>query len=86
MAIDMAGDNKWELFGDSGAGCRLTIEVEPKHNDFREVYYSKGHTKAILLVKVLSDLIEARYQKPFNFSYIKTAIKLLNRALKDYGI
>lgn len=70
MAIDMAGDNKWELFGDSGAGCRLTIEVEPKHNDFREVYYSKGHTKAILLVKVLSDRIEARYQKPFNFSYI----------------
>ena len=60
----------WKDFGENGEGVRLEFSVNPKTNDFREVYYSK-HNKAnnIPLLKQLFQDIQAKYSKPFNFTY-----------------
>ncbi|MEI6816465.1 MAG: hypothetical protein WCL14_07625 [Bacteroidota bacterium] len=68
--IDYSGQTKWTDFGEDGYGVRIEFEVTPKHNDFREVYYSlHKNQNCIPLLKDLFVSIKDKYQKPFNFTY-----------------
>lgn len=68
--IDYAGQTKWTDFGEDGEGIRLEFEVIPKHNDFREVYYSlHKNQNCIPLLKDLFTEIKDKYGIPFNFTY-----------------
>ena len=70
LAFDFAGETKWLNFGDHGHGVRLEFEITPKHDDFREVYYSLYQNEnCIPLLKELFAEIKAAYGIPFNFSY-----------------
>src|SRR5699024_30941 len=69
-AIDYAGETKWTDFGEDGEGIRIEFEVNAKHNDFREVYYSlHKNQNCIPLLKDLFVEIKDRYGVPFNFTY-----------------
>lgn len=69
--FDFPGDKKWEDFGDSGRGLRISLELKAKHSDFREVYYSGNRSgNHIPLLKSLETTIQAKYHKPLSFSYI----------------
>ena len=55
----------WKDFGDNGEGVRLEFEIEPKTDDFREVYYSSHQDKenVPLLKQLFSDILN-KYNKP----------------------
>ncbi len=68
--IDDSGQTKWTDFGEGGYGVRLELEVNAKHNDFREVFYSLyKNANCIPLLKDLFVEIKDSYGKPFNFTY-----------------
>jgi hypothetical protein len=68
--IDYSGQTKWTDFGENGEGMRFEFEITPKHNDFREVYYSLHKNQNCLpLLKELFTEIKDKYGTPFNFTY-----------------
>lgn len=68
--IDYSGQTKWNDFGENGEGIRIEFEVTPKHNDFREVFYSLPRNQnCIPLLKDLFTGIKNKYDVPFNFTY-----------------
>ncbi len=70
QGFDFEGQSKWKDFGDNGRGFRIEFEIKSKHNDFREVYYSRKHLlNNIPLLKDLFTKIKNRYDLPFNFTY-----------------
>lgn len=66
---DSGGQSKWTDFGENGEGVRIELDIVPKHDDFREVYYSlHSNRNCIPLLKDLFIDIMDRYGIPLNFT------------------